>query len=49
MSIANTLLGIVAAAAATGLTFYAAGALLDVSYRFIAAALDRRRSGPPLP
>ena len=39
MSITSTLLGIVAAALATGLSFYAVGALLDVSYRVIAAVV----------
>lgn len=49
MSMVNTICAIIAAGVATGLAFYATAALLDVSYRVIAAALDRRRSGPPPP
>ena len=49
MSLVNTVCALVAAAVATGLAFYAAGALLDVSYRVVTALVDRRRSGPPPP
>ena len=49
MSLVNTVCAIIAAGVATGLAFYATGALLDVSYRVIAAVVDRRRSGPPPP
>lgn len=49
MSLVNTVCALVAAAVATGIFFYAAGALLDVSYRVVAALVDRRRSGPPPP
>jgi len=49
MSMINTLCAIIAAGVATGLAFYATAALLDVSYRVVTAALDRRRRGPPPP
>lgn len=49
MGITETICILIAAGLATGLAFYATAALLDVSYRVIAAALDRRRSGPPPP
>lgn len=49
MSLTNTICAIIAAGFAVGVAFYAMAASVDFSYRLIAAALDRRRSGPPPP
>lgn len=42
-------LALVVVTLALDLSFYAVKGLLDVSYRVVTAALDRRRSGPPPP